>query len=81
MPDYRRNSIASVCYFFTVNLLERYRNQLLIQQSVILRDLVRRDRVHYPFDIDGWWCYLIICIEYPENGGVGDIDIRVGEPG
>ena len=39
MPDYRRNRIAGGCYFFTVNLLERYQNQLLVQQIDILRDI------------------------------------------
>ena len=54
MPDYRRNRIEGGCYFFTVNLLERYQNQLLVQQIDILRDVVRRVRVRHPFHIDGW---------------------------
>ena len=54
MPDYRRNRIAGGCFFFTVNLLERYQNQLLVQQIDILRDVVKRVREHHPFHIDGW---------------------------
>jgi len=42
MPDYRRNRIAGGCYFFTVSLLERFQNQLLVQQIDILRDVVKR---------------------------------------
>ena len=54
MPNYRRNRIVGGCYFFTVNLLERYQNQLLVQQIDILRDVVRRVRERHPFYIDGW---------------------------
>ena len=54
MPDYRRNRRAGGCYFFTVNLLERHRNQLLVRQIEILRDVVKRVRERYPFYIDGW---------------------------
>jgi putative transposase len=54
MPDYRRNRVAGGCYFFTVNLLERYQNQLLIQQIDLLRDVVRHVRKKHPFHIDGW---------------------------
>jgi len=54
MPDYRRNRIEGGCCFFTVNLLERYQNQLLLRQIEILRDVVRRVRVRQPFHIDGW---------------------------
>ena len=54
MPDYIRNRIAGGCYFFTVNLLERHQNQLLVQQIDLLRDVVRRVRDRHPFHIDGW---------------------------
>ncbi|MEA3548597.1 MAG: transposase [Thermodesulfobacteriota bacterium] len=54
MPDYRRYRIEGGCYFFTVNLLERHQNQLLVQQIDILRDVVRRVQVRHPFHIDGW---------------------------
>ena len=54
MPDYRRNRIAGGCYFFTINLLERYQNPLLVQQIELLRDVVSRVRLRHPFDIDAW---------------------------
>ncbi len=54
MPNYRRNRIKGGCYFFTINLLKRFQNQLLVQQIDILRDAVRRVRARYPFYIDGW---------------------------
>ena len=54
MPDYRRNRIAGGCYFFTINLLERYQNPLLVQQIELLRDVVRRVRLRHPFYINAW---------------------------
>ena len=54
MPNYRRNRVEGGCYFFTVNLLERYQNQLLVQQIELLRDVVRYVRERHPFHIDGW---------------------------
>ncbi len=54
MPNYRRNRVEGGCYFFTVNLLERYQNQLLIQKIDLLRDVVRHVRVQHPFHIDAW---------------------------
>jgi len=35
-------------------LLERYQNQLLIQQIDLLRDVVRHVQEKHPFHIDGW---------------------------
>lgn len=54
MPDYRRLWIPGATYFFTVNLLERYPNDLLVRHISALRDAVRRVRRHYPFRIDAW---------------------------
>ncbi len=54
MPNYRRNRIQGGCYFFTINLLERNQNALLIQQIDLLRHVVRRVRERHPFHIDGW---------------------------
>ena len=54
MPNYRRNRVKGGCYFFTINLLKRHQNQLLIQKIDLLRDVVRRVRARYPFHIDGW---------------------------
>jgi putative transposase len=54
LPDYRRYRIPGGCYFFTVNLLERYPNDLLIRQVDLLRASVREVRQRRLFHIDGW---------------------------
>jgi len=54
MPDYRRNRIQGGCYFFTVNLLERHNNNLLIDRIDLLRDVVKKVRKRYYFHINGW---------------------------
>jgi putative transposase len=54
MPNYRRAFIPGGTWFFTVNLLQRYRNDLLIREIDLLRETVRRVRERYPFQIDAW---------------------------
>lgn len=54
MPDYRRYHIPGGCYFFTVNSLERYPNDLLVRHIDLLRATVRDVRQRWPFHIDGW---------------------------
>lgn len=54
MSDYRRCLIPGGCYFFTVNLLQRYPNDLLIRHIGILRDVVRNVRFTKPFFINAW---------------------------
>jgi putative transposase len=54
MPDYRRVRIPGGTYFFTVNLLERYPNDLLVRHIDILRNAVRRVHRNNPFHIDAW---------------------------
>jgi hypothetical protein len=41
MPDYRRYRIQGGTYFFTVNWLERYSNDLLIRHIDTLRLVVK----------------------------------------
>ena len=53
MPNYRRNRISGATYFFTVNLLDR-RSDLLVLQIDALRDAVRKVRSRSPFRIDAW---------------------------
>jgi putative transposase len=53
MPDYRRNWVPGGTYFFTVNLLER-RSDLLVVEIELLRKVVRRVRAERPFYIDAW---------------------------
>jgi putative transposase len=54
MPDYRRYRVAGGTYFFTVNLLQRYPNDLLIQHIGLLRSVTRAVRDTRPFHIDAW---------------------------
>ncbi len=53
MPNYRRYRIPGGTYFFTVNLLDR-RSDLLVMQVDALRDAVRAERARSPFYIDAW---------------------------
>ena len=54
MPDYRRYRLPGATYFFTVNLLQRYTNDLLVRHIDILRSEVRAVREKRPFVIDAW---------------------------
>jgi putative transposase len=54
MPDYRRYRVPGGTYFFTVNLLERYPNDLLVTYIYSLRTVVRDVRNKRPFVIDAW---------------------------
>ena len=54
MPDYRRAWHPGGTYFFTVNLLQRIDNDLLIRHVGLLRDVVRSVRQCHPFVIHGW---------------------------
>lgn len=54
MPNYRRALIPGGTWFFTVNLLERKNNDLLIRQVDLLRETVHAVRKRYPFQIDAW---------------------------
>jgi putative transposase len=54
MPNYRRTFVPGGTWFFTVNLLERHNNDLLIREIDLLKNSVRRVRQKYPFNINGW---------------------------
>jgi REP-associated tyrosine transposase len=54
MPDYRRYRLAGGTYFFTVNLLQRYPNDLLVHPIELLQTVVRDVRPTWPFPIDAW---------------------------
>ena len=54
MPDYRRYRVPGGTYFFTINLLERYPNDLLVRHIDLLRTVVRDVRTKRPFRIDAW---------------------------
>ena len=54
MPNYRRALVPGASWFFTVNLLERRGNDLLVRQVDVLRACVRRVHRLHPFTIDAW---------------------------
>jgi putative transposase len=54
VSDYRRYRIPDGTYFFTVNLLERLPNDLLVRHIVTFRQAVRDTRKRWPFHIDAW---------------------------
>jgi REP-associated tyrosine transposase len=54
VPDYRRYRVAGGTYFFTVNLLQRYPNDLLVRHIELLRTVVREVRKNRSFHIDAW---------------------------
>jgi putative transposase len=54
MPNFRRVYVAGGTWFFTVNLLQRTNNSLLIQEIELLRKVVKKIRQRYPFYINAW---------------------------
>ena len=68
--DYRRVWVAGGTYFFTVNLLERKGNDLLVRYIDVLRAAVARVKVKYPFIIHAWVVlpdHIHCVIELPEG--------------
>ncbi|RYY74104.1 MAG: transposase [Gammaproteobacteria bacterium] len=68
--DYRRVWVAGGTYFFTVNLLERKGNDLLVRYIDILRAAVAQVKIKYPFTIHAWVVlpdHLHCVIELPEG--------------
>jgi len=51
MPNYRRALLEGGIYFFTVNLLQRKDNDLLVRHINHLRDAIKQVRQQYPFKI------------------------------
>jgi putative transposase len=51
MPNYRRALHEGGIYFFTVNLLQRKDNDLLVRHINHLRDAIKQVRQKYPFKI------------------------------
>jgi putative transposase len=52
--DYRRVWQPGGTYFFTINLLQRKDNDLLIRHIENLRDAIRWVKKTHPFKIHGW---------------------------
>ncbi|MDR3419272.1 MAG: transposase [Nevskia sp.] len=54
MPNHRRAYVPGGMWFFTVNLLQRHGNDLLIREVDLLRSVTGRVRRLRPFKIDAW---------------------------
>ncbi len=54
MPNYIRNWVPGGTFFFTVNLLERKGNDLLVREVDLLRESVRTAKAAHPFEIVAW---------------------------
>lgn len=70
MPDYRRARYPGGTWFFTVNLLQRAGNDLLVRHIDDLGRVVARVRSAHPFAIHGWVVmpgHLHCLISLPEN--------------
>ena len=74
--NYRRGWCPGGTYFFTVNLLERKGNLLLVDHIDLLREAVRRVKRTHPFTIHAWVVlpeHLHCVIELP----AGDVDFAL----
>ncbi|WFP49122.1 hypothetical protein PL263_13560 [Methylomonas sp. EFPC3] len=68
--DYRRIWHPGGTYFFTINLLQRKNNDLLIRHIQLLRDSIKTAKADHPFKIHGWVVlpeHMHCLIELPEN--------------
>ncbi|GLR11927.1 transposase [Chitinimonas prasina] len=75
--DYRRAWCPGGTYFFTVNLLQRHNNDLLVRHVAALRAAVAHVRASHPFIIHGWVVlpdHLHCVIELPH--GDADFSLR-----
>ena len=73
--DYRHAWHQGGTYFFTVNLLQRKKNRLLLEHIQTLRHVVAQVKKTYPFIIHAWVVlpeHLHCVIELPE----GDADFK-----
>lgn len=72
MPNYRRAWHPGGTYFFTVNLLERSGNHLLVKHITELRESIRSVKVTHPFTIHAMVVlpdHLHCVIELPQGDG------------
>ena len=78
MPDYRRAWHPGGTYFFTINLLQRGGNDLLVRHIDELRAAIRVVRAAHPFTIHAWVVlpdHIHCVISLPE--GDADFALRV----
>src|SRR3990167_2441247 len=76
MPNYRRAWCPGGTYFFTVNLLQRSDNDLLVRHIDLFLNAVRIVRQTHPFTIHAWVVlpeHMHFVIELP----IGDADFAV----
>ena len=64
MPDYRRYRIPGGTYFFTVNLLERYPNDLLIRPIDVFGKRSKKPANVGLFILILGWFFLNTCIVF-----------------
>lgn len=70
MANYRRAWRQGGTYFFTVNLLERHQNDLLVRHIAVLRQVVNDVQTRHPFVIHAWVIlseHMHCVIELPEG--------------
>lgn len=70
MSDYRRAWYPGGTYFFTVALLQRHGNDLLVREIALLRRVVSEVIARHPFRIHSWVVlpdHLHCVIELPEG--------------
>ena len=80
MSHYRRVYQAGGCYFFTVNLMHRRSNDLLVQHVDKLRDAVVYVKRKWPFRIHGWVVlpdHYHCLIQLPENDSNYSLRVRM----
>ena len=73
--NYRRAWHMGGTYFFTVNLLQRKNNRLLVEHVDVLRRVVKTVKASHPFTIHAWVVlpeHLHCVIELPK----GDADFK-----
>ena len=54
MPDYRRANTPGATWFFTVNLLQRHGNDLLVRNIERLKSCVLTEKARRPFSVLAW---------------------------
>ena len=54
MPNYRRLQMPGSTWFFTVNLLQRHNNNLLIEEITTLKACIKKVHRARPFEIIAW---------------------------
>ncbi|MGQ0801066.1 MAG: REP-associated tyrosine transposase [Pseudomarimonas sp.] len=77
MPNYRRAWVPGGTYFFTVNLLQRQDNGLLVRRIDGLREVVASVKMRHPFTIHAWVVlpdHIHCVLEFPE--GDSDFSLR-----